>query len=310
VGRDVLVAGDRAELVAELADLVRGKGVSRPISVSPLGAVEDDLHADRIRRAIELIVQGEIYVVNVARRFDFSVSGRAVDLVERLASNARAPYAVALDLGFATLAASSPELLLDLDVRRNLVTQPIKGTRPRGSDAPDDRRLAVELARDPKEIAELTMVVDVERNDLGRLAETGTVRVRGQPSVRSYGAVHHRLATVTARLREGVSRQALLESVLPSGSVTGAPKVRAMELIAQLESARRGAYTGGFGYVSHDGAMRLGMAIRMLSVRSGVGHYFAGGGIVADSDPAKEVLETAWKASQVRRLFQAFPRDP
>jgi anthranilate/para-aminobenzoate synthase component I len=254
-----------------------------------------------------MIVEGEIYVVNVARRFDFSVSGRSVDLVERLASHARSPYAAAFDWGPTTLAASSPELLLDLDVCRNVVTQPIKGTRPRGRDAPEDRQLADELGRDPKEIAELTMVVDVERNDLGRVARTGTVRVRGEPRVRTYGSVHHRIATVTARLRDGVSRQSLLESVLPSGSVTGAPKVRAMELIAELEAARRGVYTGGFGYVSHDGAMRLGMAIRTLSVRSGIGHYFAGGGIVADSDPAKEVLETSWKALQIHRLLQGFP---
>jgi anthranilate/para-aminobenzoate synthase component I len=198
---------------------------------------------------------------------------------------------------------------LDLDVRRHLVTKPIKGTRPRGADAPEDRRLAVELSRDPKEVAELTMVVDVERNDFGRVAETGSVRVRGEPIVETYGSVHHRIATIVARMREGVSRQELLESALPSGSVTGAPKVRAMEVIAELESARRGAYTGGLGYLSHDGAMRLAMAIRTLTVASGVGHYFAGGGIVADSSAEREVLETRWKASQMTRLLQGFPRD-
>jgi anthranilate/para-aminobenzoate synthase component I len=269
----------------------------------------DDAHARRIESAVELIHEGEIYVVNVARRFEFAVTGRPVDLVERLAAHARAPYAAALDWRGVALAASSPELLLDLDVRRHLVTEPIKGTRPRGIDAREDRRLADELARDPKEIAELTMVVDVERNDLGRVAETGSVRVRGEPLVRTYGSVHHRLATVVARLREGVSRRSLLESVIPSGSVTGAPKVRAMEVIAELESARRGAYTGGLGYLSHDGAMRLAMVIRTLTIASGVGHYFAGGGIVAESNPEREVTETRWKASQMSRLLQGFQRD-
>jgi hypothetical protein len=310
VGRDVVVVGDRADLVDELAGLVRSDGAARPISISPLGPAEADaVHSRRIETAIELIHEGEIYVVNLARRFEFAVSGRPIDVVARLAAHARAPYAGALTWDGVALAASSPELLLDLDARGNLVTAPIKGTRPRGADAPDDRRLSDELGHDEKEIAELTMVVDVERNDFGRVAETGSVRVRGQPVVRTYGTVHHRVATVVARLRRGAPRASLLESVLPSGSVTGAPKVRAMEVIAELESARRGVYTGGFGYVSHDGAMRLGMAIRTLSVQSGVGHYFAGGGIVADSDAEREVLETKWKASQMTRLLQGFPRD-
>jgi anthranilate/para-aminobenzoate synthase component I len=310
VGRDVTVVGDRADCVEELARLVRREQNPEPISVSPLGAVEsDDAHARRIESAVELIHEGEIYVVNIARRFEFAVTGRPVDLVERLAAHARAPYAAALDWLGVALAASSPELLLELDVRRHLVTEPIKGTRPRGIDAREDRRLADELARDPKEIAELTMVVDVERNDLGRVAKTGSVRVRGEPLVRTYGSVHHRLATVVARLREGVSRRSLLESVIPSGSVTGAPKVRAMEVIAELESARRGAYTGGLGYLSHDGAMRLAMVIRTLTISSGVGHYFAGGGIVAESNPEREVTETRWKASQMSRLLQGFQRD-
>jgi anthranilate/para-aminobenzoate synthase component I len=310
IARDVIVVGDDADRVGRIAELIRRAGASEPVSVVPLGAREADaVHAERVRRAIELIHEGEIYVVNIARQFVFAVSGRPIDLVEGLSARARSPYAAAIDWNGATLAMSSPELLLDLDVRRNVVTGPIKGTRPRGADAEEDRRLAAELARDPKEVAELTMVVDVERNDVGRVAEIGSVRVRGEPVVRSYGSVHHRVATVTGRLRDGVSRQCLIESMLPSGSVTGAPKVRAMELIAELESARRGAYTGGLGYVSHDGSLRLGMVIRSLSVEAGVGHYFAGGGIVADSDPSKEVLETGWKASQIHRLLQGYSGD-
>jgi anthranilate/para-aminobenzoate synthase component I len=311
IGRDVAVVGDRADLVDELSKLVRRVRAPEPISVSLLGPAEsDETHTRRIETALELILEGEIYLVNLARRFELAVSGRPVDLVERLAAHARAPYAAAFDWSGLSLAASSPELLLDLDVHRRLVTRPIKGTRPRGADAPEDRRLADELSRDPKEVAELTMVVDVERNDLGRIAETGSVRVRGEPVVSAYGSVHHRVATVVARLREGVSRQTLLDSMLPSGSVTGAPKVRAMEVIAELESARRGLYTGGLGYLAHDGAMRLAMAIRTLTVASGAGHYFAGGGIVADSDPQREVVETSWKASQVTRLLQGFRPDP
>jgi anthranilate/para-aminobenzoate synthase component I len=310
VDRDVSVIGDRADCVEDLVTLVRRVRPPGPISVSPLRPAEpDDVHSRRIEAAIELILEGDIYLVNIARRFEFQVAGHPVDLVGRLVAHARAPYAAALDWQSVALAASSPELLLDLDVGRHLVTEPIKGTRPRGLDAPEDRRLADELGRDPKEIAELTMVVDVERNDFGRVAETGSVRVRGEPVVRTYGSVHHRVATVVGRLREGVSRQSLLESVIPSGSVTGAPKVRAMEVIAELEAARRGSYTGGLGYLSHDGAMRLAMVIRTLTVASGVGHYFAGGGIVAESSPEREVTETRWKATQMARLLQGFPQD-
>jgi anthranilate/para-aminobenzoate synthase component I len=310
VERDVIVIGDDRDEIARTAELVARPGDSDPFSIAALGPGEPDaLHAERIRKTIELILEGDVYLVNIARRFDFEVRGRPVDLVARLAAHARAPFAAALQWDDVALAASSPELFLDVAADGRLATAPIKGTRPRGADAREDSRLVRELAQDPKEIAELTMVVDVERNDLGRIAEIGSVRLRGDPVVRSFGPVHHRIATVTARLRAGVSRAGLLESMLPSGSVTGAPKVRAMEIIADLESARRGLYTGAFGYVSHEGAMRLGMAIRTLTIQDGIGHYFAGGGIVVGSDPDREVLETRWKASQMGRLLERIPRD-
>jgi anthranilate/para-aminobenzoate synthase component I len=158
------------------------------------------------------------------------------------------------------------------------------------------------LDADPKERAELTMILDVERNDLGRVARTGSVRVAEPPHVVRLPSVHHRLATLEAELRDGVSRAALLASFLPSGSVTGAPKRRAMQLIRELEPHRRGLYTGVFGCIGHDGGLELGMAIRTLVSRGGVGHYFTGGGIVADSVPEREVEETLWKAESVLAL--------
>ena len=140
------------------------------------------------------------------------------------------------------------------------------------------------------------MVLDVERNDLARLARPGTVQLAVPPHVEAHGTVLHRVATLQAELRAELTRREILERMLPSGSVTGAPKVRAMDLIAELEAERRGLYTGAFGYLAHDGSLELGMAIRTLTVREGEGHYFAGGGIVADSDPEREVQETLWKA--------------
>jgi anthranilate/para-aminobenzoate synthase component I len=146
------------------------------------------------------------------------------------------------------------------------------------------------------------MVIDVERNDLGRLAVPGSVRLSSPPHVESHPTVHHRVATVEARLTPAFTRADLLEAMLPSGSVTGAPKVRAMELIAELEPFRRGLYTGAFGTIRNDGSLELGMAIRTLTVVDGIGEYFSGGGIVADSVPERELEETLWKAAQLLPL--------
>ncbi len=295
--------GDHAARVRELAALVRraapragasGLELDRPIEVP-------ELHARRVERALELIAQGDIYEVNLARRFVFRVRGRPWDLLAELAGGALPSYALALDWPELSVVATSPELFLATSGRR-IWTTPIKGTRPRGPDAAADRALANELDEDPKEIAELTMIIDVERNDLGRLALPGTVRLARPPSVQTHASVHHRSATIEAELAPGTSRAEILEAMLPSGSVTGAPKVRAMEIIAELEAERRGLYTGAFGVLRHDGSFELGMAIRTLVFREGLGEYFSGGGIVADSVPEREVQETLWKAAQYLEL--------
>ncbi|HEX4336012.1 MAG TPA: anthranilate synthase component I family protein [Polyangiaceae bacterium] len=300
----VTVVGDDEGRVRKLVELVGGRA-SPPAKVSArnLRSEPDRAHEARISGALELIFAGEIYQINLARRFELSLEGRALDVLERLVRAAPGPFATALELGGLTVAGASPELFLALDATGGLLTEPIKGTRPRGTDALKDRAQVLDLAGDPKEHAELSMVTDVERNDLGRIARTGSVRVLGEPRIATFGTVHHRIASIAARLRPGVSRTELIEAMLPSGSVTGAPKIRAMELVAELESERRGLYTGALGALGHDGSLRLAMAIRTLTRRSGVAHYFAGGGIVAASDPAREVSETRWKAAQLERLL-------
>ncbi len=308
VAREVAVVGDDPEAVRDLVRLVRGEGTLVPARIEALPSEPDEAHAARIRRALELIVEGEIYQVNLARRFDFRVTGCSLSILRRLAHRSRVPYAAAFEDEGLSVAAASPESFLEVDTRGLLRTRPIKGTRPRGADAATDGRLAAELDLDPKERAELAMVIDVERNDLGRVARTGSVRLIGQPRIETSLTVHHRVAEIVARLSPGTTRAALLEAVLPSGSVTGAPKVRAMEIISLLESARRGLYTGAFGALAHDGSLSLAMAIRILAARDGVGHYFAGGGIVHGSDPDREVLETHWKAA--RLLRQTCPGEP
>lgn len=261
-----------------------------------------DMHQERVRRALEAIARGELYQVNLARRFEFSVRGNALSILHALGEMARAPYSMAIDLGGVEVISTSPELFLDYSIDGSVVTRPIKGTRPRGADEAEDERLRDELEASEKERAELAMVVDIERNDLGRIAAPGTVELSVAPHVVSHPTVHHREAEVRARLALGTDREKLIRTMMPSGSVTGAPKVSAMDLIASLEKERRGLYTGALGYTTRSGGLRLSMAIRVLTVRDGEAHYYAGGGIVADSDPAQELSETVWKAEQLRGL--------
>ncbi len=304
IGDRVQVVGESPAAVERLCELLAGPDRCDAARLEPVAtrselAEDARRHRDRIARALELIAAGDLYQVNLARRFDFHASGNPVELLARMSAKAPAEYAAALDLGSTAVVSTSPELFLGLHSDGQVWTSPIKGTRPRAPDAQADRALALELDADPKERAELAMILDVERNDLGRVAATGSVCLTSAPAVVTHATVHHRVATVTARLAPGVSRAQLLAAMLPSGSVTGAPKIRAMEVIADLEEHRRGLYTGAFGVLGHDGGLRLAMAIRVLTVRGGSAHYFAGGGIVADSDPWTEVDETGWKALQV-----------
>ena len=299
----VLVVGHDLGRVRDLGRLLQRSAPEQSLTVTLTGSESGQRHAERIAAALDLIAAGDLYQVNLARRFELAVKGSVLELFAALCRASPAPYSGYLDVDGVTVASSSPELFLALRPDGRLVTSPIKGTRPRGSDAASDAALAASLAADPKERAELAMVLDVERNDLGRVAQTGSIRLIEPPHVRMLRTVHHRLSSVSARLRAGVSRKELLAAMLPSGSVTGAPKVRAMEVIARLEAERRGLYTGAFGMLAHDGSLELGMAIRTLEYRDGAARYFAGGGIVADSDPAREVEETRWKALQLTSLL-------
>jgi anthranilate/para-aminobenzoate synthase component I len=301
----VRVVGEARDSVQELAARLRAPAPApEPVELERWAEFEaPELHRARIRRALEHIRAGDLYQVNLARRFELRVRGRASDLLERLQRRGSPPYSAAFAWGALSVVSVSPELFLNLDTYGVLLTSPIKGTRPRGDTEARDQELSRELDTDLKERAELTMVLDVERNDLARLARPGTVELAVPPHVEPHGTVLHRVATLRAEQRPGVTRSELLERMLPSGSVTGAPKVRAMDLIAELEAERRGLYTGAFGYLAHDGSLELGMAIRTLTVREEQGHYWAGGGIVADSDPEREVQETLWKAQALLGLL-------
>ena len=320
-GRVFAVGVDPARAEALAAELRAGRFEARQEAPFAFDAADGEppaLHMERVARAKELIARGELYQVNLARRMAVRLrQGSPLALHRRLSAAAPSPFAACLHLGDdLTVVSTSPELLLlaepggektrvDPVCFGRLFTCPIKGTRPRGRDAVEDAALVRELDEDPKENAELTMIIDVERHDLGRVAATGSVRILRGPEVVTHRTVHHREALLAASARPGATRHDVLASMLPSGSVTGAPKVRAMEVIAALEAHRRGLYTGGFGHVAHDGGVTLAMAIRTVVLRGEEGEYFTGGGIVADSDPAREFEETRWKALQLEKAARS-----
>lgn len=310
IDEHVAVLGENCSQVEETARalLATSPEEPKPTALAPLPMEPGQLHVARIERALEQIRAGEFYEVNLARRLRYRATGAPLDLLASMATTVRPAFGGLVETGSGLLVSTSPELLLEVTPDGRARTTPIKGTRPRAREKEEDRAMAAALDADPKERAELAMTIDVERNDLGRVCSYGSVRVSDGPRVSPMGPVWHRHATVEGLLRSEVSREEAIAALLPSGSVTGAPKVRAMQAIAELESARRGAYTGGFGCIDSAGGLRLGMAIRCLELcetpEGSEAHYWVGGGIVLDSDPARELSETEWKAQQLRSLLR------
>lgn len=253
-------------------------------------------------RVLDFIAAGDCYQVNLSQRFTCPFEGSPWGLYRRLREVSPAPYAAYLDCGDHQVLSSSPELFLR--IRDGLVeTRPIKGTRPRGATPEEDAAQAAQLLSSVKDRAELLMIVDLERNDLGRVCEYGSVHVPDLYQLESYANVHHLVATVRGRLRAGVGPLECLRACFPGGSITGAPKIRAMEIIDELEPVRRGVYTGAIGWVDAQGNGEWNIAIRTMLVKGGRVHLYAGGGIVADSDPAAEYAETLAKASGMLRAL-------
>lgn len=290
----------RPEAVAALRRRLAGAGALPPrrelIARTPLQPnMTRTAYLDAVRRALGYIAAGDIYQVNLSQRLSARVHASGLDLYRRLRAVSPAPFAAYLALGGVEVLSSSPERLL-LANGDALETRPIKGTRPRGATAEADACLADELRASAKDNAEHVMIVDLERNDLGRVAEVGSVAVPELAALETYAQVHHLTSTVTARRRAGVGVEALLRAIFPGGSVTGAPKIRALQIIDELEPTVRGVYTGAIGYVSAHGRIDLNVAIRTVTLVGGVAHAHVGGAIVADSDPAAEYRETLDKA--------------
>lgn len=264
-----------------------------------------------VERARGYIAAGDIYQVNLSQRLSTPVAGAGFDLYRRLREVSPAPFAAYLSAGVAggiEVLSSSPERLL-LAADGTLETRPIKGTRPRGATPEADACEVAALRASPKDAAEHIMIVDLERNDLGRIAQVGSVRVPEIAALETYAQVHHLTSTVVARRREGVGLEATLRAMFPGGSITGAPKIRALEIIDELEPTVRGVYTGAIGYISADGRVDLNVAIRTVTLADGVAHVHVGGAIVADSDPAAEYRETLDKARGMARALGALLPD-
>jgi para-aminobenzoate synthetase component 1 len=277
--------------------------------------VSAEEHCARVASARELIAAGEIYQANLAHRFTREIVGSPVDSYLALRALNPAPYMGYLESGGQVadeeqpewaLLSASPELLVEFDGHRAL-TRPIKGTAARGADAEEDRRRGRALLASAKDRAELAMIVDLARNDLGRVARAGTVRVGEFPLLRSYEGIHHLMAEVTAEVREGVDGFGLLRALFPGGSVTGAPKLRAMEAIAELEQEGRGFFTGSLGFASLDGSAAWNILIRTMIWRRrsergrGCGEvsFRVGGGITWGSEAVAEEAETLLKAARM-----------
>ena len=256
-------------------------------------------YAAQVSQVLNYIRAGDIYQANFTQRWIAAKPAGLddFDVYRRLRSLSPAPYGAFVQDGVGNaIAAASPERFLKLSPDGRIDTRPIKGTRPRGATAVEDRDLAAALSASAKDQAENLMIVDLLRNDLGRVAEAGSVKVPELNALYSFASVHHLVSTVTAKLRTGLGPADLIRASFPGGSVTGTPKIRAMEIIDELEAARRGAYCGAIGWIGVDGAMELSIAIRTLTITKDRVIAQAGGGIVADSDPMNEYQEALTKA--------------
>ena len=258
-------------------------------------------YLDSVKAVKEYILAGDIYQANLSQRFSAPLLEPAWSLYRRLRVLNAAPFSAYLNFGDFAVASSSPERFVKVEGRR-VETRPIKGTTRRSGDPSQDERYRRELLSSAKDRAELSMIVDLERNDLGRVCDYGSVVVEEHAVLESYATVHHLVSTVTGELHRGNDIIDLLRSSWPGGSITGAPKIRSMEIIDELEPTARSVYTGGIGYLGFDGVHDVNIAIRTMIIAGGRVYFQVGGGIVADSEPESEYQETLDKG---RAMFAA-----
>jgi len=284
--------------------------LARRVPAPDPGFPQTSLSRDAFEAAVDqlrdLIRAGDLFQANLTRRISFPTGLSGPEMYRRLVAESPAPHGACLDCGEVQIASISPELFLS--VRGSAVcTQPIKGTRPRGMDPEEDRRLERELAESGKDHAENVMIVDLLRNDLSRVCLPGSIAVPRLAELESHPTVHHLVSTVVGKLAPGMGVIDLLRASFPGGSISGAPKIRAMEVLRGLEPVRRSVYTGALGIIGFQGDMELSVAIRTAVIRDGWAHYGTGGGITLQSDPAAEWEETIDKAAAFLRALDSDP---
>jgi len=293
----------------ELAFRLRRSGSGYPDVLDPKALREQDFESSftrgeyeaMVERAKEYIRAGDIFQVVPSQRLSVPFHARPVDVYRALRALNPSPYMYFIDLGATQIVGSSPEILVRLKQGR-VVVRPIAGTRPRGRTPEEDAALEADLLADAKERAEHLMLIDLGRNDVGRVARTGAVTLSEQFVIERYSHVMHIVSQVEGELRDGLSYMDVLKATFPAGTVSGAPKIRAIEIIQELEPHKRSVYAGAIGYIGWNGDADTAIAIRTAVIQDGRLHVQAGGGVVHDSDPAKEWEETMNKA---RALFRA-----
>lgn len=306
-------AEDLDAIVEEAQACARaGAGVTDPapgpLEVARVSEEDPAAYLERVRRGKDYIRAGDIYQTNLSRSWRVQLrEGDVGRLYERLRLVNPAPFAALAQWRGAAVLSSSPERLVRVAGRR-IETRPIAGTRPRSRKPGEDARETAALVAHPKERAEHIMLIDLERNDLGRVCEAGTVRVEELMSIESYAHVHHIVSSVTGVLRRDVTLIEALRAVFPGGTITGCPKFRCMQIIAELEGEGRGNYTGSLGLIGRDGAMDFNILIRTMTLVGRAVEFRAGAGIVADSDPERELEETRAKARGLLAAFGEAPR--
>lgn len=309
-GRLYLVAQgvrcEECEVIAQLQAILSDDSVEGTSVTASRGPWQWNLTKEDFCTAVQnvraYIASGDVYQVNLSQRARCTYEGDAHLLYQSLRQGNPAPYGAYLDLGTWQFISTSPEQFLQKKGQA-LETRPIKGTRPRGATPEEDVQLETELRTSDKDRAELLMIVDLERNDLGRVAEFGSVQVEDLYQLERYARVIHQTARVKATLSEDKDIFDALDALFPGGSITGAPKIRAMEIIEGLEPTRRGVYCGSVGYIGFDGNAEFNIAIRSLHLKDGFLDYQVGGGIVWDSDPEAEYQETLDKARAIRETI-------
>ena len=294
------------DLAEKLEVAARGPAVSpqrTALQGRPRHLVNKEEYAHAFQRIQHYLHEGDCYQVNYAQPFEADFTGDTLPLYRTMREQNPAPYGAYLPFPFGHVLSSSPEQFLQL-IDGVVTTRPIKGTRPRGTAAVEDEWLAQELQASEKDRAENLMIVDLLRNDLGRVCEPGSIEVPALFEVKRFTTVLHLVSTVRGRLRAGEDALSLLQAGFPGGSITGAPKRRAMQIIEELEGRPRGIYCGSIGWIGYDGNMDTNIAIRTLLVKDGKVTYWAGGGIVADSRLEEEYQESLDKAAAFFRLFE------